>query len=327
MNILIPGGASYIGAWLVPLLLADGHNVTVFDTFFFGNGFLPENDSLNMVKGDVRDTDAWRAACVNQDAVIYLASISRELLCQQNEPLAQAVNVQCFSPAVEAAKDSGVKRFIYASSVAVYGSSDHEATEDEELAPSTIYGKGKMACEKILLKAESKEFYVSITRSASVCGYSPRQRLDLTVNRMVHDACRNGVITVEGGEQIRSHVHIRDLCDFYKLLLTRHADLIAGQAFNVVAVNQSVIESAEMVARVVSEPTRRSINMPYIKVTERVDDRSYAVDGTKAQNILGFVPKNSVQQAVREMADKFNAGYWPDSLTNPIYQNMASGIV
>ena len=313
MNILIPGGASYIGAWLVPQLLAEGHNVTVFDTFFFGNGFLPDNENLTIVKGDVRDTEAWRAACANQNAVIYLASISRELLCQQNEPLAQAVNVQCFAPAVKAAKDAGIRRFIYASSVAVYGSSDHEATEDETLAPTTIYGKGKMACEEILLQADSIDFFVSITRSASVCGYSPRQRLDLTVNRMVHDACRKGVITVEGGEQIRSHVHMRDLSDFYRLLLNSPPEHVAGEAFNVVAENQAVKDTAKLVA---------DITKAKITIMSRVDDRSYSVSGAKAAKRLWFTPQWMVQDAIEDLKLKFDSGYWQDSATNPIYQNM-----
>jgi nucleoside-diphosphate-sugar epimerase len=313
MNILIPGGASYIGAWLVPQLLAEGHYVTVFDTFFFGSGFLPDNENLTIVKGDVRDTEAWRAACSSQDAVIYLASISRELLCQQNEPLAQAVNVQCFAPAVQAAKDAGIRRFIYASSVAVYGSSDHDAREDEPLAPTTIYGKGKMACEEILLNAASKDFCVSITRSASVCGYSPRQRLDLTVNRMVHDACRKGVITVEGGEQVRSHVHIRDLSDFYMLLLNTPAAFSAGEAFNVVAENQAVKDTAKLVA---------DITKTKIVTTPRVDDRSYSVSGEKAAQRMWFMTQWMVQDAIEDLKLKFDNGYWQDSATNPVYQNM-----
>ena len=328
MNICIPGGASYIGAFFVPQLLADGHKVTVYDTLYFGDGHLPQGDeNLRVIRGDVRDVVAWAKVCEGQDAVIYLASISRELMCQQNEKLAHEVNVACFEPDVITAKEKGVKRFIYASSVAVYGSSDHEATEDEPLAPTTIYGRGKAACEEILWKHQDKEFCCVATRSASVCGYSPRQRLDLTINRMVHDVCRKGVITVEGGEQVRSHIHIHDLCDFYKRLLVARATQIAGQTFNVVTMNQSILESAEMVIRVVSEPTRRAINMPFIKIAGRVDDRSYAVDGTKAREMLGFVPGRSIEQAVRDLKAKFDSDYWQDSLTNPVYQNMAQNAV
>ena len=315
MRILVSGGASYIGSWLVPHLLAEGHQITVYDTLMFGNGFLPtDNANLKIVKADVRDQDKWREVCRGQETVIYLASISRELMCQQHPELAKSVNVDCFSPDVKIAKEEGVKRFIYASSVAVYGSSETPLKEDSKLAPTTIYGQGKEACERVLWEEESPEFTTIATRSASVCGYAPRMRLDLTINRMVHDACRKGVITVEGGQQKRSHVHISDICDFYKLLLTAPKNLVSGEAFNVVRDNQTILESAHLV----SETLERVIA---ISASKRVDDRSYAVDGRKVQT-LGFSPKRGIEEAIREIGMKFDSGYWKDSLTNPIYQNM-----
>ena len=319
MKILIPGGASYIGSWLVPHLLADGHQVTVYDTLMFGNGFLPmDNSNLKVIKADVRDSLSWGAVCEGHDTVIYLASISRELMCQQQPELAQSVNVDCFEPDVEIAKYKGVKRFIYASSVAVYGSSEVPVKEDAPLEPTTIYGKGKLACESVLKTYQSEDFTTIVTRSASVCGYAPRMRLDLTINRMVHDAYRKADITVEGGQQKRSHIHINDICDFYKLLLTQPAEFVGGRAFNVVTANQRIIDSAEMVRRIITDMGRgaRIVKVP------RVDDRSYAVDGSSVA-FLGFAPKKSIEDAVREIAIKFDSGYWKDSLTNPIYQNMA----
>lgn len=319
MNILISGGASYIGSWLVPHLLAEGHKVTVYDTLMFGNGFLPtDNENLKIVKADVRDSMSWGAVCEGHEAVIYLASISRELMCQQYPDLAKSVNVDCFEPDLEIAKYKGVKRFIYASSVAVYGSSEIPVKEDAPLNPTTIYGQGKEVCEKVLWKYGSDDFCVTATRSASVCGYAPRMRLDLTINRMVHDAYRKGVITVEGGEQQRSHIHIKDICDFYKLLLAYRGDFIGGQAFNVVAANQRVKESAEDVHRIFLE-SGKFVN---IKTTPRVDDRSYAVSGEKVK-VLGFAPQHSISEAITDIKARFDSGHWKDSLTNPIYQNMA----
>ena len=281
----------------------------------FGNGGLPDNDKCRLIKADVRDVDAWTKACEGQEAVIYLASISRELMCQNNEKLAYAVNVESFRPAVIAAKEAGVKRFIYGSSVAVYGSSDHEMSENEPLAPTTIYGRGKAACEEILRDlGPSSEFSVTITRSASVCGYSPRQRLDLTLNRMAHDAAKLRLIKVEGGAQKRSHVSIKDLTRFYRLLLDLPPSRINGEIFNVVETNQRVKESAMMVARVVGHTA--------IEVGPRTDDRSYAVDGSNAKSTLGFEIKNPIEDAVRDIAVRVEAGYWKDSLTNPVYQNM-----
>ena len=312
MNVLVPGGASYIGAYLVPLLLGDGHKVTVYDTFAFGESFLPkENDNLDLVKADVRDQKAWRKMCRKKHAIIYLASISRESMCQKYEPLAHEVNVECVGPDIQIAKDEGVRKFIYASSVAIYGSSDKPATEKHPIKPTSIYGKHKAECEELLWKAHSKDFACIATRSASVCGYSPRMRLDLTINRMVHDAYRKGVITVEGGNQIRSHVHMRDICDFYRLLL--EDDRAAGQAFNIVYENQTIKESAELVSSIIDCE---------IKFTERVDDRSYSIDGHKAYAMLDFVPKRPISQAIHFLKAHFDMGRWSDSLTNPVYQNI-----
>ena len=312
MNVLVPGGASYIGAYLVPFLLADGHKVTVYDTFAFGESWLPkDNDNLDLVKADVRDQAAWKAVCKKKHAIIYLASISRESMCQKYEPLAHEVNVECVGPDIQIAKDEGVRKFIYASSVAIYGSSDKPANERHPIRPTSIYGKHKAECEELLWKADSKDFACIATRSASVCGYSPRMRLDLTINRMVHDAYRKGVITVEGGDQIRSHVHMLDICDFYRLLL--HDNRANGHAFNIVCENQTVRYSAEMVSSIIDAEVR---------ITERVDNRSYSIDGHKAYALLDFSPKRSIEQAVYDLKARFDAGLWNDSMTNPIYQNI-----
>lgn len=315
MKVLISGGASYIGAWLIPLILGDGHLVTVYDSMLFGNGCLPDNDNCRAIKADVRDEKAWRDACKGQDAVIYLASISRELMCQENEKLAYEVNVESFRPAVITAKEALVRRFIYGSSVAVYGSSDHDAMEDEPLAPSTIYGRGKAACEAILAEYQDDGFCCTVTRSASVCGYSPRQRFDLTINKMVHDAVRLRKIKVSGGAQKRSHISIKDITRFYRFLLDVAPSRIAGQAFNVVTENQSVKESAMMVARIVGNTN--------IEVGPRTDDRSYSVDGGKALRVLGFKPAHLIEDAVNDLKVRLEAGYWKDSMTNPVYQNLA----
>ena len=317
MKILVPGGASYIGSWLVPQLLADGHEITVYDTLMFGDGFLPkDNGNLKIVKADLRDLDSWKKACEGQEVVIFLASISRELLCQQQPELAQSVNVDAFEPCVKSSKEAGVNRFIYASSVAVYGSSEVPLKEDSPLQPTTIYGQGKKACEEILLSHQGDNFTTIITRSASVCGYAPRMRLDLTLNRMVHDAVRKGKITIEGGSQIRSHISIRDLSDFYKLILTYREDFVGGQAFNVVSENQSILQSAKMIKSVLRE------RLIPLETKPRVDDRSYAIDGSKV-SVLGFATKYGLEYAIRDMVVKLDSGHWKDSLTNPIYQNMA----
>lgn len=313
MKLLIPGGASHIGSWLVPRLLADGHQITVYDTLLFGDAFLPlDNENLTILKADVRDPAEWRKACAGQEAVIYLAGISRELVCQQNPTLANAINTGCFVTNVAIAEQEGIKLFIYASSVGVYGSSDVPMAEDTPLAPTTIYGKGKMECERILWEQQTPDFTCVAVRSAAVCGYAPRMRLDTTVNRMVHEAVRKGVITVEGGMQIRSHVHIQDTCQFYRFILTIPAEKVAGQAFNVVELSEPVIHTALRVAAHTGRKIRRIAG---------TDNSSYAVDGRKALT-LGFALKKTILSAIDDVADKLHSGYWPDSETNPIYQNL-----
>lgn len=304
---------------LVPWLLADGHRVTVLDTQWWGRGFLPEDNAhLTVIKGDVRDEATLRSACDGQEAVIYLASISSNAMCSKEPLLAYQVNVGGYMKAVIAAIDAGVKRFICASSVAAYGSSATDAEEDTHLEPTTIYGTQKQACEAWSKLAGMADFACTVTRSASVCGYSPHQRLDLTVNMMVHDAVRKGVIRVNGGQQKRSHIHMHDICRAYRRLLDVPRSVIAGQVFNLVAENQTVLETAQIVA----EETGALID-----VGPATDDRSYSVDGSKARRVLDFIPKKTVRDAVRDLKARFDEGMWKDSMTNPYYMNLADGLV
>lgn len=306
--ILIPGGCGYIGAMLVPHLLADGHKVTVFDTMMFGGGGLPkDNGNLTVIKGDVRDEKAFAEACEGQDAVIYLASISSNDLCTREPELAFAVNIGAMFAVPRIAHKAGVKRFIYASSVAGYPPGDEPAKETQALGHPTPYALGKLCAEG---SVRGQCNYV-IVRCASVCGYSPRMRFDVTVNKMTHDAIRYGEITVNGGDQKRSHVHILDVCAFYKRLLT--AESAIGETFNLVAENHSVLEMAEIVAEVTGAKITRK---------PHTDLRSYSVDGTKAREVLDFCPKYPVRYAVSQVKAHFECGCWKDSTTNKRYQNI-----
>lgn len=311
MKVLVPGGAGYVGAMLVPWLLARGHFVTVYDALLFGNGQLPlDNGHLKMIHADIRSVRDMDAACEGQDAVICLAAISAEEMCQRNPAEARTVNMEGASSVASSAKAAGVKRFIYASSVAAYASADNDSTETSRMEPTTIYGSCKVNAEWRVRGAFPEAV---IVRCASVCGYSPRMRFDLTVNRMVHDAVRLGVITVNGGEQKRSHINIKDVCDFYALLLDLAHERSAGETFNIVAENATVLETAQLVAKVIGAE---------IEVRPRSDNRSYTVDGTKAREVLGFTPKRTVEQAARLLKAHFDDGYWKDSISNPRYMNL-----
>lgn len=299
---------------LVPWLLADKHLVTVVDTEWFGSGHLPDNENLTVINGDIRSASEMALACKGQQAVIALASISAESMCQKYGEAARSVNVDGAAVLVQAARKANVERFIYASSVAAYGSRDRDATENDELAPATLYGKAKCEAEKIAIEHFPD---TTIVRSASVCGYSLHQRFDLTVNKMAHDAVRGHTIVVNGGKQKRCHIHMRDICRAYRTLVDAKAGAIAGQTFNFVAENAAVIDTAAMVA----EETNCEI-----KIGPPTDNRSYTVSGAKAKDMLGFTASGTIRKAVRELVVRLEAGYWKDSATNPAYQNMAHGL-
>ncbi len=311
-----------MGSLLVPHLLSEGHEVTVFDTLWFGSGFLPtENEHLTIVKGDIRDIPKLKEALQGQEAVIHLACISNDTSCQLDEGLSTSINYDAFEPLVLVAKEAGVARFIYCSSSSVYGLSHApDVTEDHPLVPLTLYNKYKGMCEPILFKNQSDDFTCVTIRPATVCGYAPRMRFDLTVNIMTNHAVQKGKITVFGGTQKRPNLHIGDMCDVYKLLLVAPKEKIAGETFNVGYRNMEVREIAAMISKTVSEEMGRGI-IP-IETLASTDNRSYHINSEKIKRVLGFEAKRTPEDAVRDICVRFKDGMWKDSLTNPWYTNI-----
>jgi nucleoside-diphosphate-sugar epimerase len=320
MRILVTGGAGYVGSRLVPQLLEEGHWVTVYDRCWFGE---PQpHDRLLLIKSDIRDSETFEVVCRNAqiEIVIHLACISNDTSCQLDEKLSTTINYDAFEPLVIAAKRAGVKRFIYCSSSSVYGVSDApEVYEDQPLVPLTLYNKYKGLCEPILFRHMADDFTTVVIRPATVCGYAPRMRFDLTVNIMTNHAAKNGVITVFGGQQKRPNLHIDDMCDVYKLLLTAPKEKIQGQIFNVGYANMRVSEIAELVSKVVGDEFETVIP---IQTQANTDNRSYHIDSSKIKRVLGFEPKRTVEDAIRGICERFKAGEMQDSLTNPIYLNI-----
>lgn len=322
MKVCVLGGCGYVGSWLVPHLLAEGHKVRVFDIMWFGRGYLPaDNAHLEVIQGDIRDVPALEKAFAGMEAVIDLACVSNDTSCQLDEALSTSINFDAFEPMVIAAKAAGVRRFIYCSSSSVYGVSHApDVFEDHPLVPLTLYNKYKGLCEPLLFKHQSPEFTCVTIRPATVCGYAPRQRFDLTVNIMTNHAVQKGVITVFGGAQKRPNLHIKDMAECYKLLLKVPDDLIAGEVFNVGQQNLTVMEIAQIIARVVAAEMGRAL-VP-IEVAASQDNRSYHVNSDKIKRVLGFAPRFTVEDAVQDLCIQFKNGNFKDSLSNPWYTNV-----
>ncbi len=322
-KILVIGGAGYCGSLLTPQLLDLGYEVTVYDIMFFGSDFLPSNNPrLKVVQGDLRDIAKLTAAMQGIDAVIQLACISNDASFELDENLSTSINYDAFEPMVLAAKQAGVKRFVFASSSSVYGVSESpDVREDHPLVPLTLYNKYKGLCEPVLFKHTTKDFVGVVYRPATVCGYAPRQRLDLSVNILTNHAINNGKITVFGGSQLRPNLHIQDYCDLCKLLLETPDDKIANEIFNCGYQNMSIMDLALLVRKVVKEefPEKGEIEI----VTTPTDDiRSYHINSDKITQKLGFKPTHTIEDAVRDLCRAFKAGKLPNSMTDDKYFNV-----
>lgn len=322
-NVLVTGGAGYVGSLLVPQLLNAGCKVTVFDIMYFGDEFLPKkNPNLKIVKGDIRDIEKLRESLKGIDAVISLACISNDASFELDENLSTSINLDAFEPIVIAAKAAGVKRFIYASSSSVYGVSDSpDVTEDHPLVPLTLYNKYKGMCEPLLFKHQSPDFVCVAIRPATLCGYAPRQRLDLSVNILTNHAVNNKKITVFGGEQKRPNLHVQDMCDVYQLLLEVPDEKIAGEIFNAGFQNMSIMDIAKIAKRVVQEEFPEKGDIPIV-TTPTDDIRSYHVNSDKITRVLGFRPKRTIEDAVRDLCVAFKTGKLPKSMDDTFYFNV-----
>ena len=314
-KIFITGGAGYVGSKLVPKLIEQGHEVTVFDLMIYGEDVLIENEKLTMVKGDIRDIKN-KNYIRNHDVVIHLACISNDPSFELNPKLGKSINLDVFEPLVKTSIQSGVNKFIYASSSSVYGiKKEKNVTEDMKLEPLTDYSKFKGDCEKILNRFKSENFITTTIRPSTVCGYAKRQRLDLVVNILTNHAFHNRKIKVFGGEQLRPNVHIDDMVDSYLAVLRADPKIINGEIFNVGFRNQSVNELALDVKEVIGTDVD-------IINTETNDNRSYHVSSKKIKDVIGFETKFSIKDAVKDLKEAFEKKLLTDTFENEYYFNI-----
>ncbi len=323
-HVLVTGGAGYVGAVLIPKLLKAGHHVTVLDLYIYGDDVLSSsknNPNLKEIKGDMRDKQLLQKALEGVDTVIHLACISNDPSYELNPELGKSINYDALVQLVDMSKASGVKRFIYASSSSVYGVKEEEnVTEDLPLEPLTDYSKYKALGEEYLLKKRGNGFVVLILRPATVCGYSPRLRLDLSVNILTNHAVNKKRITVFGGQQRRPNIHIEDMTDLYVKCLEYPDAKIDGKIFNAGYQNLKMQEIANIVKDVVS----KQLNLSDIDiVTSPTDDnRSYHISSAKIKKELGFEVQHTIEDAVRDLCVAFKAGKIQDSLNNRAYFNI-----
>jgi len=318
-RVLVTGGAGYVGSNLIPKLLDAGYEVVVLDLYIYGGDIfanLRTNPHLIEVKGDLRNRADVVRAVAGCDAVVHLACISNDPSFDLDPNLGRSINYDCFRPLVKACKDAGVRRFIYASSSSVYGiKKEANVTEDLPLDPLTDYSKYKALCEEVLDEERERGFVTVTLRPATVCGFAPRLRLDLTVNILTNHAINNGQIKVFGGDQLRPNIHVDDMTDLYVRLLDAPDEQIDGKVWNAGYDNLKVRTIAEMVQAEVG----RNVD---IVVTPTDDHRSYQVSSERIGRELGFRAERSVKDAIIDLKDAFNAGKVPNAMTDDRYYNI-----
>jgi nucleoside-diphosphate-sugar epimerase len=315
-KILITGGAGYVGAVLVPKLLMEGHTISVVDLFMYGDNVLPNHERLKKHKLDIRNISEINNIIKGHDMVIHLACISNDPSFELNPNLGKSINLDAFRPLVECSISNEVKRFIYASSSSVYGiKNEKNVHEDMSLEPLTDYSKFKAKCEEILNEYKSEDFTTVTIRPATVCGYSPRQRLDVVLNIFANNAYHNREISVFGGSQLRPNINIKDMVRAYQALIHADKEIINGEIYNAGDMNYSVLELAEITKDVMGEDIK-------LTITESDDNRSYHISSDKILKVLGFKTENTLKDAVEDVKKAFEDNRLEDPLNNEYYYNI-----
>lgn len=308
--VLVTGGCGYIGSKLVPVLLAEGWHVRIVDQLYFGNNMpssVCDSDGFDLRVGDISDGRLVQSALDGAGAVIHLAAMANDPSAELDPELTKRVNLDAAMSLLQHAQAAGVTRYVNASTATVYGVREEpDVDETFEHRPITLYGEYKSLTDQAVTSANGGDFVATNLRAATVCGYSSRMRLDLTVNILTEQAKNNGKITVHGGAQKRPNIVIDDLVRAYLRLLTAPGNLVGGESFNISASNRSVMEIAQTIVDTVNPQAE-------IDVEQIIDHRSYHISTTKARDVLGFVPEFDVEDGARQVADAIEAGL----ITNP----------
>jgi nucleoside-diphosphate-sugar epimerase len=316
---LVIGGAGYIGSALLPRLLDAGYQVRILDLLIYGQEPIRpwlDDPRLEVVRADFRQVDRVVSAMQDVDAVIHLGAIVGDPACALDEGLTTEINLMATRMIAEVAKGYGVRYFIFASTCSVYGASDQVLDEHADIKPVTLYARSKAASEKVLLKMADETFSPVMLRFSTVYGLSGRYRFDLVVNLLTAKAVMDGEITIFGGNQWRSFVHVDDASRSIMHVLAAPPDVVRGQIFNVGSdeQNYTITQIGEMIQHNV--PTARILNKG-----DEVDPNNYRVGFGKIRRVLGFTPDWTVQQGIEQVLDAVRSGQVLD-YKQPEYSNI-----
>jgi nucleoside-diphosphate-sugar epimerase len=296
-NIVVTGGGGYIGTNLVNNLLNNGYKIKVIDTFWFGNYF-KKNKNLKIIKKDIRKVNEQDVG--KTDCIIHLASIANDPAADLDASLTWDINVIGTYKLINLAIKKSVKKFIFASSGSVYGiKKEKKVTEDLSLEPLSEYNKSKMIAERILLSYK-KNIDLTILRPATVCGYSPSMRLDVSVNALTFSALKNNKINVFGGKQIRPNLNMKDMVNAYLFFLKKKYKKnkkVENIIFNVGFENLSIINIAKKIKKIIKTNCK-------ISIKKTNDPRSYRQNSEKLIKD-GYKKKYNIEDAVIEIKNKF----------------------
>ncbi|MBF0109946.1 MAG: NAD(P)-dependent oxidoreductase [Magnetococcales bacterium] len=319
MRVLVTGGCGYIGSRLVPSLLAANHDVTVLDALIFGPSTLPDHPRLRLIEGDIRDTSHLREAMRGQERVIHLAFLSNDPDFRLDPAIARDVNLKGFENTLEAALSAGIDRWIQASSCSVYGtgnSSESFVDETHPPMPLTDYARHKASCDHLLLGTRRRGFAPVSLRAATVCGYAPRQRMDLTFNRFVIEGYLKRRIVVERSQRYRPHLSLSDLVALYLRVLEAPEETVSGAIFNAAYGNHTLAQSAQTLAAHMGPDV-----VVQTSATDTADERSYRISSRLVERRLGFHPRERLTDAADGLIDAVKRGLLVAPETNPAYDN------
>jgi len=317
-KVLITGGAGYVGTRLSNYLVRRGYEVTILDSLIYGvRGLYPE---VKVIEGDIRNIPTVKDSVHAQDAVFHLAAISNDPTGNLDPDLTYEINFESTRKVLNAAKNAGVQRFIFASSSSVMGIQEGtNITESRTPNPITPYSKAKLQAEKEVLAASSRDFICTALRPATICGVSPRQRFDLVINALTGSAFFDQKIIVYGGRQRRPNLTMDDMLRAYHLTLISHDDLINGEVFHIGWDNMSIMEMAQLVSRCVRRVKSNDTTPIIIRPAE--DMRDYHISSEKIEKVLDFHPLFTLEDMIHELIVLMEAGFITD-YTAPQYHNL-----